>query len=139
MDGKTIIISIILLGIILTSVLGLSSAIISTGTTETEYKNVINKYNYLDEMNEEAEPYISKIQGLNQSSSKLDLIGAITYGSYKVFIDSLRNVPILGTILLQLGEDLGIPSEIMVGFLSIIIISIVFWLATLFFKTIGLG
>lgn len=140
MEGKTIIISIILLSIVMSSLLGIASAIISNGAIPAEeYEDIIIKYNYLDSMNNETEPYLDKLQGLNQNSSSLDLIGAITYGSYKVFIDSLKNVPVLGYILTDLGKDLGIPSSIVVGFLSIIIISVVFWLATLFFKTIGLG
>ena len=141
MDIEKVLITITVIGLFVTG-LGLFIApfVDTYGIAEPS----IDKYNYLDNMIQDANKTENTLKGLdtlqnNETSGlkKFVSLGDFVLSSaFNVFIQGLSSISFISSIFYSLGIDLEIPAAILMGVSSIIIILVMFGIAKLFLSVI---
>lgn len=137
MELKNFFVMVIIVGIFMTGLISFINPFITNYGVDDENMNDLSPYNPNYRSLNESSEYINKLQGLDRDTKITELSGLVLFGSFYVFIDGLKSLPILGDVLINLSKALGIDTVYVMGIISLITISIVFVLAKLLISVVS--
>lgn len=119
--------------IVLISIIGSFS---SNYGVSNDVIDTVNKYDESSYALNQSSKFEDKLKGLEENTSITDVADLVVFGSYRVFMDSLSAIPVVGKILVYTSNDLGIDVRFTMALMAVVIFGVIFALAILFIQVL---